>query len=160
MCVLSCFSHVRLFVSLRTITSQAPLSIGLSRQEYWSGLHPPPGVLPNPGWNPHPLCLLHWQASSLTLAPPGKPISGYRGSQIFQNMLFSTQSFSLFSPKIWLWKGLHRVMDSNKNFELLVSRKTSYKHMRARWRVPCFYLSSYNDDFLKMMNVQAYFGKP
>ena len=32
------------------IASQAPLSMGLSRQEYWSGLpFPPPGNLPNPG---------------------------------------------------------------------------------------------------------------
>ena len=33
-----------------TVARQAPLSMGLSRQEYWSGLpFPPPGDLPNPG---------------------------------------------------------------------------------------------------------------
>ena len=33
--------------------SQAPLSMGFSRQEYWSGLSfPPPGDLPNPGIEP------------------------------------------------------------------------------------------------------------
>ena len=33
-----------------TITHQVPLSMGFSRQEYWSGLPlPPPGDLPNPG---------------------------------------------------------------------------------------------------------------
>ena len=37
-CVLSHFSHVRLFVTLWTVAHQAPLSIGFSRQEYWSGL--------------------------------------------------------------------------------------------------------------------------
>ena len=32
---------------------QAPLSMGFSRQEYWSGLpFPPPGHLPNPGIKP------------------------------------------------------------------------------------------------------------
>ena len=32
------------------VACQAPLSMGFSRQEYWSGLpFPPPGVLPNPG---------------------------------------------------------------------------------------------------------------
>ena len=31
------------------------------------------GVFPTQGWNPPLLCLLHWQASSLLLAPPGKP---------------------------------------------------------------------------------------
>ena len=35
-CVLSCFSHVWLFVMLWTVACQAPLSMGFSRQEYWS----------------------------------------------------------------------------------------------------------------------------
>ena len=49
-CVLSCFSCVQLFVTLWTVDHQAPLSMGFSRQEYWSGLpYPPPGDLPDPG---------------------------------------------------------------------------------------------------------------
>ena len=52
-CVLSHFSHVRLFVTLWTVAHQAPLSRGLSRQEYWSGLPcPPPGDLPDSGIEP------------------------------------------------------------------------------------------------------------
>ena len=40
----------KFFVTLWIIASQAPLSTGLSRQEYWSGLpFPSPGHLPNPG---------------------------------------------------------------------------------------------------------------
>ena len=36
-----------------TVACQAPLSMGFSRQEYWSGLlFPPPGNLPNPGIEP------------------------------------------------------------------------------------------------------------
>ena len=47
------FSCVRPFVTLWTIAQQAPLSMGLPRQEYWSGLPcPPPGDLPNPGVKP------------------------------------------------------------------------------------------------------------
>ena len=43
-------SRVRLFATLWTVTHQAPLSLGFSRQEYWSGLPcPPPGDLPDPG---------------------------------------------------------------------------------------------------------------
>ena len=40
MCVhmLSCFNHVQLFMTLWTVAHQAPLSMGFSRQEYWSGL--------------------------------------------------------------------------------------------------------------------------
>ena len=48
--VLSCFS---LFATLWTVASQAPLSMGLSRQEYWSRLpFPPPGNLPYPEMEP------------------------------------------------------------------------------------------------------------
>ena len=44
----SVLSH--LFAIPWTIAHQAPLSMGFSRQEYWSGLpFPPPGDLPNPG---------------------------------------------------------------------------------------------------------------
>ena len=43
-------SHVRLFGTPWTVAFQAPLSMGFSRQEYWSGLpFPSPGDLPDPG---------------------------------------------------------------------------------------------------------------
>ena len=43
-------SHVRLFETPGTVAHQAPLSLGFSKQEYWSGLpFPPPGDLPGPG---------------------------------------------------------------------------------------------------------------
>ena len=46
--VLSHFSRVQFFVTLWTVAWQAPLSMGFSRQEYWSGLPcSPPGDLPN-----------------------------------------------------------------------------------------------------------------
>ena len=52
MCVLSHFSHVRLLEIPWTVAHQAPLSMGLSRQEYWSELPCPlPGDLLNPGSN-------------------------------------------------------------------------------------------------------------
>ena len=51
--VLSCFSHVWFFVTPWTVALQAPLSMGFSRQEYWSGLPwPPPGGLPDPRTEP------------------------------------------------------------------------------------------------------------
>ena len=51
--MLSHFSHVQLFVTLWTVAQQAPLSMGFSRQEYWSGLPcPPPRGLPDPGIEP------------------------------------------------------------------------------------------------------------
>ena len=72
LCRSSHFSHAWLFATLWTRAHQAPLSMGFSRQEYWSGLScPPPRVLLNPVIKPHVLYLLYWQASSLPLAPPG-----------------------------------------------------------------------------------------
>ena len=52
---------------------QAPLSIGFSRQEYWSGLpFPSPGGLSNPGIESKSPAL---QADSLLTEPPEKPTS-------------------------------------------------------------------------------------
>ena len=52
MCVQS-LSSVRLFVTPGTAACQVPLSIGFSRQEYWSGLpFLTPGDLPDPGIEP------------------------------------------------------------------------------------------------------------
>ena len=49
-CALSLSSHVWLFATLWTVAHQTPLSMGFSRQKYWSGLPcPPPGALPHPG---------------------------------------------------------------------------------------------------------------
>ena len=56
-----------------TVARQAPLSMGFSRQEYWSRLpFPSPGDLPNPGIEPGSLAL---QADILTAELPGKPPS-------------------------------------------------------------------------------------
>ena len=54
-----------------TLDYQAPLSMGFSRQEYWSGLPlPSPGDLPDPGVEPRSPTL---QADALPSEPPGKP---------------------------------------------------------------------------------------
>ena len=51
--MLSRFSCIQLCETLWTVAPQAPLSMGFSRQEYWSGLPcPPPGDLPDPGIKP------------------------------------------------------------------------------------------------------------
>ena len=74
--VLGCFSRVRLFGILQTEAHQAPLCMGFSRQEHWSGLPcPPPGVLPNPGDEPASSASPALQEDSLPTEPPGKPIS-------------------------------------------------------------------------------------
>ena len=70
--MLSCCSGIQLFATLWTVAYQAPLSMGFSRQEYWSGLPcPPPGHLPNPVIEPRSPAL---QADSLPVELPGKSI--------------------------------------------------------------------------------------
>ena len=59
-------SCVQVFTTLWTVDNQAPLSMGFSRQEYWSGLpFPYPRGLPTQGVNTG---LLHWQSDSLPLS--------------------------------------------------------------------------------------------
>ena len=65
-------SRVQLFATLGTVAHQAPLSVGFSRQEYWSGLpFPSPWDLPNPGIKPGSPAL---QADCLSSEPPGNII--------------------------------------------------------------------------------------
>ena len=68
--VLSPFSHVRLCVTLWTVACQAPLYMGFSRREHWSGLpFPSAGDLPDPGIEPRSPAL---QVVALPSKPPGK----------------------------------------------------------------------------------------
>ena len=68
----SCHSS---FLTPWTVACQAPLSMELPRQEYWSGLTlPSPGVLLTQGLNPH---LLQWQTDSLPLSHQGSPLYKY-----------------------------------------------------------------------------------
>ena len=63
-------NRIRLFATPWTVTYEAPLSMGFSRQEYWSGLpFPSPGDLPDPGIELGSPAL---QADALTSEPPGK----------------------------------------------------------------------------------------
>ena len=65
-------SYVKLLVTPWTVAHQAPLSIGFSRQEYWSGLpFPSPGDLPDPGIEPASPALA---GGFFTTEPPWKPL--------------------------------------------------------------------------------------
>ena len=65
-------SRVRLYATPWTVACQAPLSMGFSRQDYWSGLpFPSPWDLPNSGIEPGSPAL---QADALPSEPPGKPL--------------------------------------------------------------------------------------
>ena len=70
-----------------TVAYQAPLSMGFSSQEYWSGLPcPPPGDLPSPGIEPRSPAL---QVDSLLSKPPGKTKNTRVGSVQFSHSVVS-----------------------------------------------------------------------
>ena len=70
--ILICTTHIS---SIWTVAHQASLPMEFSRQEHQSGLHfLLQGILPTQGSNLHLLCLLHWQADSLSLLHLGSPI--------------------------------------------------------------------------------------
>jgi len=60
------------FATPWTVAHQAPLSMGFSRQKYWSGLPcPPPGDFPDLGIK---LTSPSWAGGFFTVAPSGKPL--------------------------------------------------------------------------------------
>ena len=64
-------SHAQLFATPKTVAHQAPLSMGFSRQQYWSALSfPSPGDLPDPGIE---LMSPIWAEGVFTNEPSGKP---------------------------------------------------------------------------------------
>ena len=72
--MLSLLSHVQLFATPWTVAHQAPLSMGSSRQEYWSGLpFSYSRDLPDPGIEPVSPAAPALQADSLPLSHWGNP---------------------------------------------------------------------------------------
>ena len=71
MLLLSCSVMSNSLVTPWTVAHQAPLSMGFSRQEYWSGCHfLPQEIFSIQGSNLH---LLHWKVDSLPLSHHGSP---------------------------------------------------------------------------------------
>ena len=67
-------SHVQLFAAPWTAVLQAPLSMGFSGKNTWSGLPlPTPGDLPDPGIKPLSLVSPELAGGFFTTVPPGKP---------------------------------------------------------------------------------------
>ena len=65
---------VQLFVTLWNAAHQAPLYMGSSRQEYWSGLpFPPPGDIPDSGMKPESFVSPALAGGFFIIVPSGKP---------------------------------------------------------------------------------------
>ena len=138
LCAVLSHSVVSDSVTSWTVTHQAPLSIGFSRQEYWSGLPcPPPGDLPDPGIKSRSPAL---QADSLPAEPQGKPKNTGVGSLSLLLRIFPPQESNwgllhcrqiLYqlsyqgSPRIYYLLS-NRLTKMKKTLPLLLRRYMSY----------------------------------
>ena len=92
-------SRVWLFVTPWTVAYQAPLSMGFSRQQGWSGLpFPSPGDFPDPGIEPGSPTL---QADALPSEPPGKQLIKKQSYHFADKDPYS-QSYGFSSSHVWL----------------------------------------------------------
>ena len=92
MCCVELLSHVWIFVTPWTVAHQASLSLGIHRQEYWSGLPcPSPGDLLNPGIKPRCPSL---QAEPLLSEAQGKPKNIEVGNLSVLQGIFLTQELN------------------------------------------------------------------
>ena len=91
-------------VTPRAVARQSPLSMGFSRQGYWSGLpFPPPGDLPEPGIKPRSPAS---QAGSFPSEPPGEPTSGLGESRTPQAQTWEKEKQRPMSPPTSLQRPL------------------------------------------------------
>ena len=95
--------HVHLLATVWTIDCHAPLSMGFSRQVYWSGLLCPPlGDLPDSGIEPMSLMSPEMAGGILSLVSPGKPPNMYISTRISKN---SFQKGTTVKWVYWFNKG-------------------------------------------------------
>ena len=106
-------SRVRLFATPWTVAYQASLSMGFSRQEYWSGLpFPSPGDVPNPGIEPGSSAL---EADALTSEPPGKPMQTQGNHEVLRRKQDGLKE----TEETWGWRqvGMMSFEDGGRGHE-------------------------------------------
>ena len=154
-----------------TVAHQAPLSMGFSGQEYWSGLpFPSPGDFPNPGFEPRSPTL---QAESLPsepltlVCPAGVPQSfgGYRKHCLFVDMLMVDSGWSM-EEKVGLgerWvlrsrarmKHLGLIPEEFKNYGRVWSRQLVWSDLlleRWLWQ-NCWRVKSWREEVLGVFSI-------
>ena len=105
--VLSCSVMSSSFSTPWTVAHQAPLSLGCSRQEHWSGLPcSPPGIFLTQGSHLHLWPLLHWQLDSLTTEPWGNDTKIRSDQSSILRSPFNLNSFLTIARLWWGCGGL------------------------------------------------------
>ena len=127
--MLSSFGRVWLLAILWTVTYQTSLSMGFSRQEYWSELPCPlPGDLPDPGIKPRSLISPALAGGSLPLAPPGKSVNKIYWHQVSSDMTHwegYNITFTVCMLKLHLIMGKYQIKPTEgQNTSVRVSHET------------------------------------
>ena len=117
-----------------TVACQAPLSMGFSRQEYWSGLpFPPSRTFLTQGLTPH---LLHWQTDSLPLEPPGKPRDCIILNKIMAGKFFATsERDTKYLKHQWLLRESTGICVDKQDIRTCYWGFHSYQTRGSLWRV-------------------------
>ena len=127
---------------------------------YHAPLH---GIFPTQGSNPCLFCLLHWQAGSLPLAPPGKPILSYYIIIIDLHvcLFFWTMDFSknvhyfTFIPAVTAYTSILYVVFESVLIEYM-NEKISFKSMKYHYIFAEFSSSVLWDNILKIFTYEIY----
>ena len=134
-CVPSCFSNVWLFVTSWTVAVQAPLSVGFSRQEYWSGLLcPAPGDLPDPGIESPSLASPALASGFFTTSPTWE-------AQFTISTLYQIRNYAAFPKHFFLHTSMfsYGIVISSPLFHLVVCAY-SLSHVGlflTSWTIAC-----------------------
>ena len=143
LCVCCYFCHIRLYVTLWTVAHEAPLSMGFSWQEYWSGLpYPPPGDCSGLGIKPASFMSLAssgwFFTTSTTWEAPCKFI-GFKYCMVFCNIKLAWNLWKQ-NTFLWKWKSLSQmqlfVTPGTVAHEALLSMRFSRKEYWSEFPFP------------------------
>ena len=168
-------SHVWLFSTPWTVVCQAPLSMGFSRQEYWSGLPcPPPGDLSDPGIEPSFNCLQCRSCRFFTAEPPGFTIPRERGAKYLvswkQNSSFQSYLIPCEETKNWnyftiMYYDRTKHWQIQLNYSVLASRHAAVEGPRGLTLTAftvhlCFWLGKWGQTAITLLFLNwSQFGK-
>ena len=148
--MVSRFSHVQLVATLWTIARQASLSMGFSRQKYWSGLpFPSPGDLPNPGIEPTSLMSPALAGRFFTTSATWEPQSASQSvvtDSLRPHWLACQAPLSMKFPRQEYWSGCHSLLQG-----IFPIQGSNTGLLHCRWILYCLshqgsqiYLSIFN----------------
>ena len=166
MLMLSHISHIWLFATLWAVVWQVPLSMGFSRQEYWSGLPcPPPGHLPDPGIKPASPASPALAGRFFTTESPGNPVPK---TEQAKNTIVAigiaakmSKAFSLYFRSLWFQGDgggkprIGREVGSRKNKRAQKNTKSNLVFPAEHRAIPFTYVTEPNLGFSQVQESQS-----